>query len=340
MALVALAGGACTPGASDGGTVLVASAMTDQILVLDAATGVVRDSVSLDVRRAEIDEPHGMAAGPGGRYWYATVAHGEPTLWKFERPENRLVGRVRLGTWGAARIGISPDGAVAFVPDYYRDDPGVESMVAVVSLHDLSVEARLTVCGGPHDAQVSPDGRWVAIACSQSDEIVLLDAVSYEVAARVSMGGTSGEPHSPLKPLNVVWGASGEVLYATLHGSDEVVAVDRSWRVVDRVDVGAGPAQLAIGPYSGTLVVANRRDGTASLLTMAPLAERSRVDLGVDHPHGVAVADGDGPAFIGYEGTTTSTGGVVALDLVTGEILWRRDVGVLSLGVMYLTAGP
>jgi len=314
--------------------------MTDQVMVLDAETGVVRDSISLDVRRAEIDEPHGLAAGPGGRFWYATVAHGEPTLWKFERPGNRLVGRVRLGTWGAARIGISPDGELAFVPDYYRDDPGIESKVAVVRLHDLSVEARLTVCGGPHDAQVSPDGRWVAIACSLSDEIVLIDASTYEVAGRVSVHGLSSGSLRPAKPLNVVWGASGEVLYATLHLSDEVVALDRSWSVVNRVDVGAGPAQLALSPDGETLVVANRRDGTVSLLDVAPLAERSRVDLDVDHPHGVAVGDGDGQAFIGYEGTTTSTGGVVALDLVTGEILWRRAVGVLSLGVMYLTAEP
>ena len=137
-----------------------------------------------------------------------------------------------------------------------------------------------------------------------------------------------------------MWGVDGERLYATLYLTDEVVAIDRSWTVVDRVEVGAGPTQLALTPNGRTLVVANRRDGTASVLDLAPFVERRRVDLDVAHPHGVAMATEGGPAFISYEGTTTSRGGVVALDPASGGVLWRREVGSYNLGVMYLTAGP
>jgi len=84
--------------------------------------------------------------------------------------------------------------------------------------------------------------------------------------------------------------------------------------------------------------VANRGDGSVSLVGLSPLIERRRIDLGVDHPHGVALSPDGGTAFVGFEGATTSLGGVVALEIATGEVLWRRRAGRYDLGVIYLTA--
>jgi DNA-binding beta-propeller fold protein YncE len=328
------------------GTVLTTATLNDRVVVLDAATGRVRDSIPLDPRPVEIDEPHGLAAAPDGRYWYATVSHGESTLWKFERPDNRLVGRVRLGTSGAARIGITPDSRLALVPDYYRDgvDRAAPSQVAVVELGDLTVTARLELCPGPHDAQVSPDGTLAAVACSLSDEVVLVDLGTLEPVARVSVDQdrVAAEPGvgPRAKPLNLVWGPEGEKIYVTLHLVDKVVAIDRSGGgKTDRsVAVGTGPTQLALTPDGTTLVVANRGDGTMSLVDRWELVERRRIDLGVIHPHGVAISADGRIAFVSYEGDTKSDGGVVAVDLASGEVIWQRAVGQYHLGVMYLTA--
>ena len=141
-----------------------------------------------------MDEPHAVAISPDGRHWYVSVAHGEPTLWKFEMEADRLVGRVTLPTAGAARIGITPDGNRAFVPDYDRSQPGVPSRVAVVDLADLSVVATPVVCDGPHHAEVDPGGELVAVACSLSDEIVLLDARTLEERGRFAAGPEAGPP--------------------------------------------------------------------------------------------------------------------------------------------------
>jgi DNA-binding beta-propeller fold protein YncE len=344
VGLVVLAAACGAP--ADQGTVLTTATLTDRVVVLDAATGSVQDSISLDPRPVEIDEPHGLAAAPDGRHWYATVSHGEPTLWKFERPANRLVGRVRLGTWGASRIGISPDSRVALVPDYYRDgvDPAAPSQVAVVELGDLTVTARLELCPGPHDAQVSPDGTLAAVACSLSDEVVFVDMGSLQTVVRVPVERDleGGDPGVGLrtKPLNVVWGPEGQNVYVTLHLVDKVVAIDRSGdgTTIKSVAIGAGPAQLALTPSGETLVVANRADGSMSLVDRLELVERRRIDLGVTHPHGVAISSDGLTAFVSYEGDTESNGGVVAVDLATGDIVWRRAVGQYHLGVMYLTA--
>ena len=123
-ALLAAAVVACG-GEGDGeGRVYLGSGMTDRVFVLDARDGHVVDTLPLDPRRGETDEPHGLAVAPDGRHWYATLSHGEPTLWKFESDGDRLVGRLRLGVPGAARIGITPDGARAFIPDYWRTGQG------------------------------------------------------------------------------------------------------------------------------------------------------------------------------------------------------------------------
>ena len=96
LAAMALSIAAC--GSETTGRLYVASGLTDLVLVLDAETGAELDSIPVERRRDEVDEPHGLASSPDGRHWYATVSHGEPTLWKFESGSDRLVGRVTLPT--------------------------------------------------------------------------------------------------------------------------------------------------------------------------------------------------------------------------------------------------
>ncbi|NIU77918.1 MAG: hypothetical protein GWN71_31500, partial [Gammaproteobacteria bacterium] len=82
---------ACGTG-DQAGRVYLGSGMTDRVFVLDSRDGAVLDTLTLDPRRGETDEPHGLAVAPDGRHWYATLSHGEPTLWKFESDGDRLVG--------------------------------------------------------------------------------------------------------------------------------------------------------------------------------------------------------------------------------------------------------
>jgi DNA-binding beta-propeller fold protein YncE len=282
----------------DGGDRLyITSGFTDEVLRLDAADGRVTRTFSLERRRDEIDEPHGIAVAPDRRHWYATVAHGEPTLWKYELPDDRLVGRVDLRTNGAARIGITPDGRRAFIPDYYRSGMGQASGLAVVELEDLEVIARPTVCPAPHDAQVDPAGARVAIACSLSDEVVLMNAVTLEVTGRFYVDSDPGPPGAPrFKPLNLLWSPSGDTLYVGLFAAGQVRAFDPSGALLGTVGVGEGPAQIALTRDGRTLSV----------------------------------------AFISYEGDVNGRGGVVAIDLPSGEIIWASEAGSYTLGIAYV----
>ncbi|HSM35137.1 MAG TPA: YncE family protein [Longimicrobiales bacterium] len=317
------------------GTIYLTSGIGDSVLVLDAADGSRRAALSVDRRRGETDEPHGVAVSPDGRHLYVTLAHGEPSLWKFERPGDRRVGRLDLGGAGAARIAVSADGRTGFIADYERGSGGRPGEVVSVDLGTLEVRARSRPCAGPHDARPAPDGAVVAVACSLSDEVVFLDGATLEVTARYAAGPDPGPAGSPrYRPLNLAW-LDARTAALTLAGSGELVRVGREDGVRHRVGVGASPAQVAFEPASGRLVVANRGDGTASLVDAGSWTEAARVPLDVAHPHGVALDPARGRAFVSFEGTTGERGGVVALDVRTGHILWSVTAGTYTLGVAF-----
>jgi DNA-binding beta-propeller fold protein YncE len=326
----------CAPPPVQEGRLYVTSGFTDEVLQLDPASGRIVARVSLDRRPHDVDEPHGIAIAPDGRHWYATVAHGEPSLWKFELPENRLVGRLGLAMAGAARIGITPDSRRAFIPDYFRGGPGRDSDITVVTLETLTVVERLTLCPGPHDAQVDPAGRRVAITCSLGDEVVIIDAETLDEVARFPVDTERGEPGAPhFKPLNVVWSRNGDTLFVSLHLAGMVRLFDAGGMPLGSVEVGAGPAQLAITPDGRALVTANRKDRSVSIVDVASLTEAHRITIEGAHPHGAATDPTGRRAYVTFEGDVRHPGGVVAIDLLDGSVLWQVEAGAYTLGVAY-----
>ena len=187
--------GSCTPDA--GPRLIVTSGFTDEVILLDPADGRITRRIALDPRPGERDEPHGVAVSRDGDFWVATASHGDPSLSMFESTGDRLVGRVSLGLPGAGRPGLSPDGRVAVVPDYWLGGGGERSGAVVVRLDDMAVTDRLTLCPAPHQAAFSPDGRWIALPCPLSDEVLLLDGESFEIRHRVRLGPYRESPPNP-----------------------------------------------------------------------------------------------------------------------------------------------
>ncbi len=324
----------------------VTSGLTDQAFRLDPETGGVVSTFDLDMRRDEVDEPHGVTIAPDGRHLYVTLAHGNPTLWKYELPDDRLVGRVRLGSKGASRVGLTPDGRLAFVPDYDRAGAGAVSEVTVVRTEDLQLVGRVKVCPAPHDAQASPDGSLVGVACSLSDEIAFLDPATLEVVHRFAVGREPGSPGEPrYKPLNLVWSPDSRFVHVTLSAAALLRTFSLEGEAVAEVRVGKGPAQLASALDGHILVTANRLDRTASVVEVSfspdgrpRLEQGRRLELDVPYPHGVALTPDGETAFLTYEGEPGRAAGVVAVSVGDGGVAWAAELGAYLLGVAYYAA--
>jgi len=334
-----LAAAACVE-PSGGPRLYVTSGFTDEVLILAPASGRILERRTVDLRPGERDEPHGVAVAPDGLHWYVTLAHGEPTLWKYETSGDRLVGRAVLPLRGASRVDVSPDGSRAVVADYWLGGLGMPSDIALVTLETMEVEARIEVCAAPHHAAWSPSGDRIAVACALSDEIVVLDATALEERARFPVLGSNAPPTRPgnplAQPLNLAWAPDGSRLYASLMRSDEVVAFTPNGERLWTVQAGDSPAQIALTPDGKLLVVANRGDASVALVDTEAKTARAVTLPDATHPHGVALSEDGLVAYVTYEGTTTSGGGVLALDVRDERVLWNTPAGAFTLGVAVL----
>lgn len=334
LALILLFCTACSdapPG--EGARLYVASGFTDQVFVLDPDDGRVLDSIDVRERPFSRDEPHGLAVAPDGRRWYLTLAHGEPVLQVRERPGNRLIGALPLPMGGASRIGLVPDGSVAFVPDYGRSAGDRPGEVARIRTRTLEITHRAHVCPAPHDAKVDPRGELVLVTCAYGTEAVLVSTADLSEVARVDLSPPgAGET----RPMNAAWSADGGTAWITLMGAGQVVELDRSGRVEARVDAGPQPVSPALTPDGRSLLVTNRKDRSLSVFAVPGLADERRIALGdAPHPQGVAL-DGSGAiAYVSHEGEVGEPGGVVAVRIDTGEILWHTRLGAYVLGIAW-----
>ena len=343
-------------GADGPGQLFVTSGFTDQVFVLDAGTGQLKDSIDLDRRPGERDEPHGITTSPDGEYVYVTLSHGEPSLWKIENSGLRTVGRLTLNARGASRVRLSPDGRVAAVPDYWLSGGGEASHVTFVRTEDLVVLGEAEPCAAPHDAVFSPDGNTVLVACPLTDEWVLLDATDYTVEQRIPLGGERRldpipsdssledrtDTPSPERPLNVAWW-NESVAFASVHRNGGTWRIDLTRGEAQPVMSGLGAAQLAISPDGRSVVTAHRAAGAIGVLTLDDSGREQAtrlVTLDGAHPHGVTFGPNPEVVFVTWEGDTTSRGGVAAIDVREARVVWSQEVGTYTLGVTWAPSAP
>ncbi|MEJ2481986.1 MAG: hypothetical protein P8049_02415 [Gemmatimonadota bacterium] len=83
-----------------------------------------------------------------------------------------------------------------------------------------------------------------------------------------------------------------------------------------------------------------RRPGL-SAIDAPELAERSRIELGTAHPHGVALDDSAETAFVTCEGTTETPGRTVAVRLgPEPAVAWSIETGPVPLGIAWIPGDP
>ena len=188
---------------------------------------------------------------------------------------------------------------------------------ATATIVDLATGAATHLPAGeePHDAAVSPDGRWGVVSDygnrNDGNRLVVIDMAAKRVARTIDVGQYRG-----VHDLAFLPGSSTRVV-VTAQKSRAVVEVDLRTGVVAAVETrGGGSHSLALAGDGRALFTANEEDTTVSRLD---LASRAFVrHLGLDaSPEGIAVTPDGRHVWAG----SRETGTVKVLDAATGAVV-------------------
>ena len=185
----------------------------------------------------------------------------------------------------------------------YVADEGANT-ISVMDAASFKKIGSIPVGQGPHNVQVSPDGKWVWVtnngdpdkaaetmpaeqmpkaehgAMAGAGAVWVIDAATDAVVAKVPVGK---------HPAHVVVASDGHTAYITNGGDNTVSLVDTAaGRVIGVVPVGASPHGLRITPDGKQVWVANLKGGTVSVIDT-----ESRKQV-------AQIAAGKGPAQVGF----------------------------------------
>lgn len=345
--------------------VVVANESSDLVSRLEFRPGAgvyTLAEVEVGIQPGDIDGPHGIQVSPDGRYWYVTIAHGQPfgTLWKHDMETGERVGRAELGMFPAS-MGITPDGEFLFVVNFNLHGDPVPSTMSVVHAPSMTEVARPTLCVMPHGARVNQAGTRVYTVCMHSDQLVELDTRTFEVTGRFSLvpgreaplaaDDTGEEAHeSHARPDGAVCSPTwvtpgrgeraGRFVYVACNRNQEVLEVDvADWRVTRRFPTGRAPYNLEATPDGELLIASLKGEQAVAFIDLERGVEAARRPTSQPVTHGVAVSSDGRFAFVTNEAVGGTNGTLDVFDLVGFERVASGELHFQPGGIATVPGG-
>ena len=234
--------------------VYVAAESDDQVSVLkfDGKEIQETDRVSVGVMPTENEGPHGITIDPNGKYWYLTLAHGNPngSVVKYSTENNEPLSKVELGLFPAT-MQISKTTGLLYVVNFNLHGLMKTSTVSVVDPEYMVEISQIKTGIMPHGSRVSPDGNFHYSVAMMSGELFEIDAVDLSVKRILSLDTNkhhrNAMHHSRVKPTWVTPSPSGKELYIAGNGSNKIFIVDvQKWKVKQTIETGEGPYNLSL----------------------------------------------------------------------------------------------
>jgi len=230
--------------AVNGTKLLVTSEATHRLVVVDFASGRVDTALATNGRGAHMVATRRDAR----RAWTANMQDSSVTEYDVDQ-------RRTLRTYKAAPmdegIAVTPSGSEVWVGS------NTDKTVTILDAATGTVSATLTGFGFPYRIGISRSGSTAVINDPVSNRIWLWDVASRRRRAEIDLAkvagivvpaaGAGGLPGGAgAGPEGVTFDPIAEFAYVTLHGTNQVVAVDlRTQKVVGFGGVGAGPDGIA-----------------------------------------------------------------------------------------------
>ena len=302
---------------------------------------------------AETEGPHGINVSPDGRYWYVSLAHGFPfgSVHKYETDTDEWVTDVTLGMFPAT-LDISASTGLMYIVNFNLHGPLEPSSVSVVETRTMTEVAQVETGIRPHGARLSRDGRHLYTVSMMDDELVELDALTFDVSRRLALSpharsvgdGTSGMPDmaSMVQPTWASRPTPQGTVYVPGNNTNEILEVDlERWSISRRFeDTGAGPYNLDVTPDGNTLVVTYKKAGSIGFWDLDSGRELASVKTIRVLPHGVAITPDGQYAFATIEGIGGEPGGVEIYDIPTRTRVGDVEIGKQAGGIAFWKMDP
>jgi DNA-binding beta-propeller fold protein YncE len=348
--------------------VYVASEAADRISLvrLGPDGGRLDHDLGTGVMPTEIDGPHGLAMAPDRRFYYVSLAHGQPfgTVLKYSTADDTVVGRVTLGMFPAT-MQTTPNGEFLYVVNFNLHGDMVPSSVSVVATAEMLEVARIPTCTMPHGSRINPQGTKHYSACMMDDLLVEIDTATlrasrYFVLTSGAEKGHAGSPSAAASGASTAahnhdmvghgldapkaratacsptWAqpsSDGRSVFVACNASNEIVEVDvASWTMTRRFAAGQGVYNLA-ATKDGRLVATNKRGQSVSVIDARDGRELKLIATRRRVVHGVVVSPDDRYAFVSVEGVGAEPGTVEMIDLRTLTTVATVDVAPQAGGI-------
>lgn len=254
-----------------------------------------------EVRRIPVPGmPAGVAVSEALRAVF-TVSPDSKTLRRFGLASD-LPEIERQLDGGPIGVAVDEKRHRVFVSDWYN------ARVWVLTADELTLTATLETGSAPAGLAISLDGRWLATADRDSNQVSIFDAATLALVHRVTVGE---------RPFGVTFAPDGRVFSADV-GSNTVTAVDpASGTVLGKAKTRERPYSLAFAEGRG--FVTNQYDDTVSVFDATTYAPVAVIDVG-GYPEGIdTTGDGLRVAVANWDSNTLSVIDARTLKVV-GEV--------------------
>ncbi|MGD2067660.1 MAG: hypothetical protein PVI57_03170 [Gemmatimonadota bacterium] len=332
-------GGCDAPELPPDDALLVSSIYDDHVRVLDPATGDLLEELEVGSGESAREEPAGMAVAGDASAWYLVLGHRPPGLAEFSGRSGEPKRTISLPDFrNASRVGLSPDGHWAVVTEYYLGEAVQRGHVAFVDLESERV-GLMAPCQTPYGVAFDAQGTQVALSCPTGDEVVVLDGGTFEVRNRfivTSPDVISGNPGNPVsRPMGLAWAPGGDRIFVALYDEQKLGIYTPQGDFFRGVALGARPVNLAVTGRGRYVVVVTRETPTVTVVDTRSGEARAMPLSDARNPHDVAVSPDGRTAYVAWEGGPEAPGGVTAVDLDEGVVLWEQETGPMTTAVVY-----
>ena len=330
--------------------------------------------VPVGIMPADIDGPHNIFVSPDRRFYYITIAHGQPfgSLWQMAVDGDTVVGRAPVELFPTT-VATTPDGELAFVAnsDFHGDRPRV-NFVSVIHTPTMTNITNLLACDMPHGVKSNHAGTRIYISCMHSDELLEIDVAELAISRRVRTGtghqvtaagadahaghqptaaSDSSKPAAPAAaPLNpalkrecaptfVTVSPDDKRLYAACNYGNSLQVWDaETLTLIKEIPVGTGAYNVEPSPDGSLLVVTNKKAQSVSLVDARSLTEIARIPTSKKIVHGVAFSPDGKYAYITAESIGADPGSVDMIDLGSKTIVATIPVPAQPTGISLWSA--